>query len=224
MCPATLTPLLMIAAALFLGVSFVGRLCFEKQRTTGLRGVADQMGLEFQPKGDPSLQYSMSRFHLLKQGRSGKLKNLMVGSTNEVQTAIFEYEYITGRGNSRRRHTQTVIGFVSPTLAMPDFELRPSHFFHKIAKVVGYQDIDFEMHPRFSKRYVLRGPNEKRIRNFFTPERLDFLAEHRGICVEASRDQMIFYRAGKRIRPNDLQGLMEEGFGVFAFMQEETIA
>jgi hypothetical protein len=63
-----------------------------------------------------------------------------------------------------------VISFQSSLLSLPEFELRSENMFHKIGKAFGCQDINFESHPEFSKRYLLRGADEEAVRTFFTPE------------------------------------------------------
>ena len=110
--------------------------------------------------------------------------------------------------------------FHSPDLSLPSFELRPEHMFHKIGQALGYQDIDFDSHPTFSKQFLLRGPNEAAIRDFFTPELLEFFESHPGVSVEAAGDRMIFYRASKRIKPEDVRSFMEAGFKIFARLKE----
>ena len=123
------------------------------------------------------------------------------------------------RTQTTRYTVQTVICFRSPQLSLPDFSMRPEHFFHKIGSVLGYQDIDFESHPtaaEFSKKYLLRGKDEQKIRALFTDTALTFFAAHPDkVCVEGSDDQLIWYQPGKIIEPEDIPGFMKEGFEVF---------
>ncbi|MEC9473853.1 MAG: hypothetical protein VX584_04130, partial [Actinomycetota bacterium] len=65
-------------------------------------------------------------------------------------------------------------------LQLPTFVIRPENLFHKIGSTFGYQDIDFDAHPTFSKRYLLRGPDEEAIRNTFTDEFLSSYERHKG--------------------------------------------
>ena len=98
---------------------------------------------------------------------------------------------------------------LTPRLDLPRFALRPG-------TVVGYQeDIDFSAHPRFSASYVLRGQDEKKVRDVFGAEVLAFFEAQDGVSTEGSGNQLIFYRFGKRIRPEDVHSFIEEGFQVF---------
>ena len=77
------------------------------------------------------------------------------------------------------------------------------------------QDINFDSHERFSKSYLLRGEDEDEIRKTFTDAVLSFYENQTGISTEAGRDQLIFYRAGKRIKAEEVVAFLKEGSSVF---------
>jgi hypothetical protein len=194
-----------------------------QKRKGELEALAGELGLDFFPEGDSSVSAVLSKLRLFDRGRSKKFMNMMTGNANGVRIAIFEYRYTTGGGKNQHTHQQTVISFESENLALPFFELRPEHMFHKIGQAFGYKDIDFESHPVFSRRYLLRGPNESGIRDLFTPELLSFFEDQsKGICVEAGNARLIFYRAGKRLKPEQIRDFMSEGFGVYSMLKQRS--
>jgi hypothetical protein len=201
---------LLVAAILI--VNYV----IEKKRTEAFQKVAEEFGFEFLPKGDPGLLGSLSRFYLFSQGHSKKLFNLMSGTTRDLQVNIFDYRYIVGYGKHQKTYQQSVICFEAEDMDLPSFNLRPESFWHKIGAVFGYKDISFDSHPDFSKRYLLRGPDEDEIREVFTPEVLDFLEETNSVCIEAEGPQLIFYRSSKRLKPDESKKLMSEGFDILS--------
>ncbi len=142
-----------------------------------------------------------------------------VAQTDDRKLAIFEYCYTTGGGKHAHSHLQTVISFQSPQLTLPEFSLRPEHMFHRIGEKMGMQDIDFESHPRFSKRYLLQGPDEEAIRRLFTAEVLEFFEAREGASVEASGDHFTFFRANNRVKPQRIRAFMEEGFDVYQILK-----
>ena len=79
--------------------------------------------------------------------------------------------------------------------------MRPEGFFDKIGSALGFQDIDFESHPLFSKSFVLQSSNEEAIRQYFMPSLLEFFESKAGISVEAQSGKMFFYRTGRCIKP-----------------------
>lgn len=193
----------------------------QKERTAQFKQISDRMGFLFYPKGDDAFLENLAGLHLFSQGHSKKVNNLLhgvsgqLGATDQVEVGIFAYRYVTGGGQHSRAVRQTVIAFRSPQLHLPEIALRPQNLFHRIGGVFGYQDIDFDAHPKFSKKYLLRGNDEQKIREVFTHELLAFFETEEGISVEAGGDQLIFYRGGKRIRPEDVRSFMEEGLQVF---------
>ena len=99
---------------------------------------------------------------------------------------------------------------------MIKFELRPAHVGHRLAKLFGYQDISFPDFPRFSKRYLLRGDNEEAIRNVFSDDVIAHLESLEGLHVFGEASELLIHRAGKRLRGYQLQGFLEEAFGVYS--------
>ena len=135
--------------------------------------------------------------------------------SEQLEVGIFEYQYTIGSGRHRRTVRQSVIYFRSPELNLPQFALRPENLFHNIGGVFGYQDIDFDSHPQFSKKYLLRGNDEQKVRELFATEVLGFFEGQDGISTKGGGDQLIFYRLGKRIKPEDVRPFIEEGLEVF---------
>ena len=146
---------------------------------------------------------------------------MLHGVTEHVDVAIFGYEYMTRVGQHTSTAKQNVIYFRSPALNLPEFALRPENLFDKIGDVFGGQDIDFESHPKFSKSYSLRGSDEQKVRETFTDEVLSFFENQTGISTEGGGDQLIFYRAGKRIDPDQVSSFKQEGFRVFELFKQK---
>ncbi|MGI9519009.1 MAG: hypothetical protein ACR2NP_18295 [Pirellulaceae bacterium] len=192
---------------------------YEQARSEKLRTIAEEMGLDFYPKGDPSLEQLLSLFRLFQQGHGRKVKNLISGQSDDIDLAIFGYRYNTGGGQHQQTHQQTVISFQSPNLTLPEFELRPEHLFHKIGQAFGSQDIDFDTHPEFSQSYLLRGPDEDAIRELFVPDKLEFFEAREGAFLEANNDRLIYYLAGKRVKPEEIRKFMEEGFEIYGLFK-----
>ena len=185
------------------------------KRTEQFALISAELKLNFFPKGSTSLFERLKPFHLFSKGWSRKIKNLMEGEANKVELAIFDYQYTTHGGQHPQTHRQSLLFIRSPKLNLPDFSLRPENVFHKIGSAFGDKDIDFETHPIFSKSYLLRGDNEAAIRGLFKNELLNFIQSQQKISIEGSSDQLIFYRHKNRVKPEEVESFMEEGFQVF---------
>jgi len=216
-----------IVSLLIFIVSVIVLIPRAKQRTKKFKQVAGQMGMKFS-NGDSALLRRLGAFDLFRRvfrvhtglTRLQKITNVLHGDSEQLgysedfEVRILECVYPSGKSAI----SQTVICFRSPQLSLPDFSMRREEWHHKMGSALGYQDIDFESHPTaavFSKKYLLRGKDEQKIRALFTDEVLAFFAGQDKLCVEGFSSHLCFYRAFKLIEPEDIPAFMKEGFEVF---------
>lgn len=214
-------PILVIVGVLAL-ICTIGAISmhFDKKRTAAFEAVAQSMNFSFSKDASTGLLEAASTFHLFSQGHSRRIKNVMKGVANEIAVKIFDYRYTVGHGKNSHTYNQTVILFTSGRLQLPAFTMRPENLFHKIGGAFGYQDIDFDQNPTFSKNYLLRGPEERSIRDAFTRDVLSHFEQQKGICVEAEGNTLCFYRGSKKVAPDRISSLLQEGFGVFGLFAQ----
>ena len=173
----------------------------EKKRTKQLAGIASDLKLSF--NFQESIWESIS-FGLFDYGCA---RNMMHGEVGNAEVAIFDHLYVEASRStasshaSGRTYKQTAIYFKSTNLKLPRFTLSPEDLWDKIGSAFGNQDIDFPTHPDFSKRFLLRGEDETKIRALFTDKLLNFFNSQQNITVEGGGNQLILYRDEKRIGP-----------------------
>ena len=206
---------------LLVGIFFIINYLREKKRSDALRLTAQSLGLNFEKKSNPDIVRRFSHLHLFSQGRAKKIMNRVYGKMNEIDTMVFGYRYRVGSGEDSKTRSQTVASFSTDKMKLPGFELRPEKLFHKIGGVFGYQDIDFDTHADFSKSYLLRGSDEAKIRNIFSPAILSFFEQHKGLCVEAQGDTLLCYRQSKRVKPDEIWSFLEEGKKILRLFYSE---
>jgi len=203
-----------VVAAIFLIFVAASRY-YDKKRSEELQAFASSMGLSFSEKRNKSFDLSLSNFHIFTQGYSRRASKIINGPYGGADIKIFDYRYTTGSGKSRTRHNQTIVQFKSDRLRLPSFELRPENFFHKIAGSFGYQDIDFEMNPKFSKQYLLRSDQDQACRELFSFNRLHYFEENKGLSVEGKQDILIFYHPNRTEKPSDLKTFLDQGVQIY---------
>jgi len=199
--------LLFGTVALFMVALIAWGMHYAKQRAKDLSDVAQQVGFTFVGKNwsGPSLS-SPYRTSIL-QRTHGKFDNVMTGSTSGLKVSLFDYRYTVGKSSV----VQTVAIFTQD-LQLPPFELRPEGLLDRIGDAVIHKDIDFDSHPEFSRRYLLRSPDEESTRKFFTPSLLTYMEQtppEQNWTIEAVGTSLIFYR-GFPLKPADIPAFLDQ--------------
>lgn len=181
-----------------------------KKRTQALQETAQQIGFNFVGT-DPS-STTQTRTALFHKGSSHKFRNIMNGSFGGFQASLFDYSYTTSNGRNSSTWTQTVAAFMQNS-RLPLFELRPEGFLDRVGDVFVHRDIDFESHPEFSRRYMLRGLEEQAVRELFTPALLTFfeaLPPEKKWHIEGGEGTLFVYRSAATVKPDDIRCFLEE--------------
>lgn len=188
----------------------------DRKRDAEMALAAEEMKFEYQRDGRLLLSERFTRFELFQTGRRKRINNVIQGHYDNIEVLLFDYRYFKGSHRHFRVYRQTVGAFKIVGGELPEFSLRPEKVFHKLGTVAGYQDLDFAHHPRFSKSYLLRGPDEDIIRALFSPEVLEFLANHPGWCVEGGGQWLTVYRRDRRANADKLGDFVKDSFEICA--------
>ncbi len=208
-----LIPVLFFVGVLALmGVGIFFGLRAEKKRTAALFEVATRLGLNFVPKVSNEEAATLGTFHLFNVGHSRRGKNLMRGKSEGAEIVVLDYQYTVGGGKSSHTYSQTVAIYpASPGGAeLPDFTLAPEHWWDKLGNLITHRDINFEASEEFSQHYVLKGPDEARIRALFGADPLGFFAQHQGWSVESAGGALAVYHFDKRTQPEQMQPFLAD--------------
>lgn len=133
----------------------------------------------------------------------GWCTNVMTGIAEGFNTSLFDYSY-----SGRPARTQTVAAF-SQELWLPLFEVRPNSFSDPVRDFY----IDGDIGSVFTGRYVLRGPEEDKIRALFTPDlapALESLTLEGRWHIEGMGLTLILYRAGVTVHADQLPAFLQQ--------------
>lgn len=170
-------------------------------------------------KGGPPLD-DLGPFELFSRGYSGIVGSSLSTDSHGVEMRVFEY---VARQGEAGRISASVVYFRSGMLRLPKLLMRPEGLGDKLVGALGGQDVDFEAHPVFSRRFRLRG-DEQSLRLVFRDDVLSYFERTPDLCVEGYGDRLIVYRFNDAteidptLEPDDLRQLLDEGLGVFAQM------
>jgi hypothetical protein len=188
-----------------------------KKRRDALQNVAMEMGYLFDPEGKTLRKALSQNLHIFTLGSSRKIQNTMRGWCAAGEVTLFEFQYTEGGGQKQVTHHETIAAFRLPNISMPDFYLGPGHWWHKVGSAFGAGPITFPWHPQFAKRYLLRGPNESAIRQFFGPSLLEYLLslpDRPEWSLEASSPWLLVYSPFKRCKPEEIASFRDSAAAI----------
>jgi len=84
------------------------------------------------------------------------------------------------------------------------------------------QDIDIEDHAEFSDMFLLGGDDEKERRRFLEKKILDLFVQRKGICLECAPGRFIYFRSGKRSRPEGIREYMNQADSIYSVFVERA--
>ena len=152
--------------------------------------------------------------HLFRRGHRRRFRNVLSRTEADGETLLFDYRYVERHGKNSSVEQQTVAAFRRRGPEPPELELRPENMLHRIGSLLGWGDIDFDHRPEFSRRYLLRGPDERPIRDAFGPTAFVFFERNPGWSVEVASGWVVVYRARRRVKPDELSAFLDETAGV----------
>ena len=108
---------------------------------------------------------------------------------------------------------QTTVQVVRLPEAIPTFIMDKEGFFDKIFSRVrvlsgASRDINFKKNARFSGKFILSGEDEQGIRQFFTDELLDFLANHEVHHIESNGEALMIFKYLHIARTDEVQNML----------------
>jgi len=201
---------LLVAIGLIIALLLLAASRKAKQRAADLRALADALGFNY--AGNYSSLTFQANTALFRRGSRRRFRNVMNGTYGSYPASVFDYSYTVSGGESSSTFTQTVVAFRQDH-QLPWFELRPEGFLDRIADTFVRRDIDFESHPEFSKRYVLRGEDETAIRAMFTPVLLslfEMFPPEKKWHLEASGSTLLAYQAAVTVPPQEIRAFLDE--------------
>jgi hypothetical protein len=163
-----------VAGVLLVGGAVAG-IVSSRRRREALEHYCLTRGYRFEaerPGGETALEEG---FRLFERGRHRRWGPTITGRIGGAAFTAFEYSYVTGGGNSTRRHRFTVVLWDLGEGAVPNFTLEPEGVLNRLAQHFGTQDFDFLEDPVFSRFYELQGDDEAAVRRLFTPVRRAYL-------------------------------------------------
>ena len=185
-----------------------------RKRSQAFSASAVEMGLAFEggtwsdPRKAPHLNTT-----LFTKGSAKTFRNVMTGSSTSLHVSLFDYSYVVSDGRNSRTRAQTVASFSKTGVQLPEFQMGPKGLLQKFGDVLCHPNINFDSHADFSRRYQVRSPTQEKTRELFTgslPSFFESLDPRQEWRLEGLEETLIVYRAGKRVKPENLRVFLDE--------------
>ncbi len=112
----------------------------------------------------------------------------------------------------------TTLMVIDLRMHIPEFVVDREELYDRIFSDSGFNDIDFEEDPEFSKRVLLSGTVPHLVRGLFTEPLRKFLLEHQQYHVEANTDQLLIFGDLKPLSSEEIKELYLFAYSLCSYL------
>lgn len=164
------------------------------KRQQQMQGFAHRNNWEF----NPDVSWEIGEyydFHFFDTRPLEYKKNVIRGFFNDktVEWEIADITFDEGAFIAKEVY-HTTIQVVHLPFEIPVFSMEKEQFTDRVLELAGFSDIDFTDHKKFSKNFLLNGPNKEAIYNFFTRELREFFVEREMYHLESNGKSLMIFK------------------------------
>lgn len=181
-------------------------------RQVRLQNLANENDYQYARKVDWNTSY-LKKFHFFEIRPIERKSNCLWGSFKDLKVSweISDVTFSDGAAFSAETFYTTVM-VLKLNKKMPVFAMEKEGLFEKIfdrvIALTGHKDIDFEMYPNFSKKFLITGTNEAEIRSFFTKELIHFFENKQIYHLESNGEALLIFDKIKLARTDETIALI----------------
>ena len=182
-------------------------------RQNRLKNLANEKDYRFNHEVDWNTSY-LKQFHFFEIRPIERRSNSLIGQFDDtgVSWQISDVTFNEGDAFSAETFNTTLI-VLKLNKKIPVFTMEKEGLFEKIfdrvMALTGYKDIDFEMYPDFSRKFLITGKNESEIRSFFSKELVGFFEKNQIYHVESNGEAIIIFDKIKLARTDETISLID---------------
>jgi MFS superfamily sulfate permease-like transporter len=184
-------------------------------RQKRLRNLATEKDFQFSSQVDWNTDY-FKKFHFFEIRPIERKYNSLKGSFRGISMSweIADITFNVGQAFTAETFNTTLM-VLKLNKKIPVFSMEKEgvlgKIFDRIMAFTGYKDIDFEMYPDFSKKFLLMGNNESEIRSFFTEEIVRFFENHQIYHIESNGNALLIFDKIKLARTDETIAFIDYG-------------
>lgn len=137
----------------------------------------------------------LNRFRYFKQHPIEYCSNVIYGNFEDLNIT-WEISDMTFRegGFIEVKELHTTEHLVKLPVEIPSFILDKEFLFDRFFDLIEQDDIDFESHPEFSRRFVLKSPENDKVKLLFNQEVLDYFESREVYHIECIGRQILIFQ------------------------------
>ncbi|MDG1297244.1 MAG: SulP family inorganic anion transporter [Saprospiraceae bacterium] len=184
-------------------------------RQDRLQNLANENGYQYNSQVDWNTTY-LKKFHFFEIRPIERKSNCLKGQFEDLDVSweIADVDFSEGGAFTAETFNTTLI-VLKLNRKIPVFTMEKEGVFEKIFDRVmaytGYKDIDFDMYPNFSKKFLITGNKEAEIRAFFTDEVIRFFENHQIYHLESNGEALIIFDKIKLARTDETVEFIDYG-------------
>ena len=185
------------------------------QRQKRLKSLAIDKEYQYSSQIDWNTIY-LKKFHYFEIRPIERKYNCLKGTFKDSNVSWEIADVTFNEGNAFTAETfNTTLMILNLNKKLPTFTMEKEgvlgNIFDRVMAFTGYKDIDFEMYPNFSKKFLLMGENESEIRSFFTDEIIQFFENHQIYHLESNGEYLVIFDKIKLARTDETIAFIEYG-------------
>lgn len=177
------------------------------QRQKRLRNLATEKDYEYSSLVDWNTIY-LKKFHFFEIRPIERKYNCLKGTFEDLNVSWEIADVTFNEGQAFTAETfNTTLMILKLNKKIPVFTMEKEavleKLFDRVMAFTGYKDIDFEMYPDFSNKFLLMGNNESEIRSFFTDKIVRFFENNQIYHLESNGEAIIIFDKIKLARTDE---------------------
>jgi MFS superfamily sulfate permease-like transporter len=190
-----------------LKISLTGSAAKLSHRQKRLRNLASEKEYEFKSQVDWNTTY-LKKFHFFEIRPIERKYNCLKGNFDSLDVSWEIADITFNEGGAFTAETfNTTMMVLQLNKKIPIFTMEKEgvleKIFDRVMTYTGYKDIDVEMSPDFSKKFLIMGNKEAEIRSFFTDDIIRFFEDHQIYHIESNGEALFIFDKIKLARTDE---------------------
>ncbi|WP_400079187.1 SulP family inorganic anion transporter [Winogradskyella sp. R77965] len=196
-------------------------------RQVRLQNLANEKEYQYESKVNWDTSY-LKDFHFFEVRPIERKYNCLKGTFKDLDVSWEIADVTFNEGQAFTAETfNTTLMVLKLNKKIPVFtmekEVMLEKLFDRVMAFSGYKDIDFEMYPDFSKKFLLMGNEESEIRSFFTSEIIEFFENQQIYHLESNGEALVIFDKIKLARTDETVAFIDYGKELAKLLNQKMI-